>query len=229
MNPDIPFNILLGDFRRKFCNSKWSTRAWTLQELIAPRKLVFYDATGAEFGSRDGVLNPHIREVTKIPEDILRSTEDPIEIKLSRCSIAKRIAWASSRSATRIEDQAYSLLGIFDINMPMLYGEGSKAFVRLQEEIIKNSTDHSIFAHKLSEHLEWNSLFALRPVQFANCHRVEACGAEEPMESYSMTNRGLLITLPVIRVICDGSNRQGIVVALNCREKGAKSNTTLTL
>lgn len=56
------------------------------------------------------------------------------------------MSFASRRVTTRIEDRAYSLFGIFDVNMPLIYGEGKKAFLRLQEEIIKNSDDESIFA-----------------------------------------------------------------------------------
>lgn len=56
------------------------------------------------------------------------------------------MSWASERETTRIEDIAYSLLGIFDVNMPLLYGEGNKAFVRLQEEIMKSSNDQTLFA-----------------------------------------------------------------------------------
>jgi hypothetical protein len=61
-------------------------------------------------------------------------------------SIAQRMSWAANRTTTRIEDEAYCLMGLFGINMPLLYGEGRKAFVRLQEEVIKRSRDQSIFA-----------------------------------------------------------------------------------
>jgi hypothetical protein len=65
---------------------------------------------------------------------------------LERCNVAQRMSWASKREATRVEDIAYCLMGIFEVNIPMLYGEGSKAFFRLQEEIMKVSDDHTIFA-----------------------------------------------------------------------------------
>jgi len=56
------------------------------------------------------------------------------------------MSWAGKRVATRVEDQAYCLLGLFGISMPMLYGEGEKAFIRLQEEIMKDYNDEALFA-----------------------------------------------------------------------------------
>jgi hypothetical protein len=67
-------------------------------------------------------------------------------VQLSQISIARRMSWAALRETTRLEDLAYCLLGIFDVNMPLLYGEGEKAFIRLQEEIMRSSDDQSLFA-----------------------------------------------------------------------------------
>ncbi|KAK1758882.1 hypothetical protein QBC47DRAFT_409702 [Echria macrotheca] len=119
--------------------SKWFTRGWTLQELIAPFIIVFLDQTWHEIGTKSS-LRAELSAITKIPVEVLRRC-DP-----STASIAQRMAWASRRQTTRIEDQAYCLMGIFDINMPVLYGEGSRAFIRLQQEIMKVSDDHTIFA-----------------------------------------------------------------------------------
>jgi hypothetical protein len=80
------------------------------------------------------------------------------------------MSWASNRQTTRVEDIAYSLLGIFDINMPMLYREGEKAFIRLQEEIIKKSNDLSIFAWKPGDPKSvYIDMFAPSPVFFDRC------------------------------------------------------------
>ena len=73
--------------------------------------------------------------------NVLRFEKDITEI-----SIAARMQWASRRSTTRIEDEAYCLFGIFGINMPTLYGEGRNAFYRLQEEILRTSSDTSLFS-----------------------------------------------------------------------------------
>jgi hypothetical protein len=82
-----------------------------------------------------------ISQITRIPQHLLR-----IPRTLRSYSIAQRMSWASRRSTTRLEDKAYTILGIVGVNMPLLYGEGSKASIRLQEEIIKISTDESLFA-----------------------------------------------------------------------------------
>ncbi|KAK5658012.1 hypothetical protein OQA88_2566 [Cercophora sp. LCS_1] len=119
---------------------RWFTRGWTLQELIAPRHVDFYDAAWSFRGSKAN-LSDCITRITGIEKDVLDHTTP-----LANLSVAKRMSWAAKRQTTRIEDIAYCLLGIFDVNMPMLYGEGEKAFIRLQEKIIQSSCDLSIFA-----------------------------------------------------------------------------------
>ncbi|EAT84174.2 hypothetical protein SNOG_07898 [Parastagonospora nodorum SN15] len=108
----------------EFANSKWFTRAWTLQELLAPSHIQTDDQTGMEFFSRDwkrlgskGGLGSRISEITGVPREYLE------RLSLDRASISMRMSWAADRQATRAEDVAYSLLGIFDVNMPLLYGE----------------------------------------------------------------------------------------------------------
>lgn len=118
---------------------KWFTRGWCLQELIAPKSLIFYDRAWKAFGSRHD-LQALIASITYIDKDVLAN-----HAAMYSMPIARRMSWASSRVTTRVEDTAYCLLGIFDINMPMLYGEGDKAFTRLQEEIIRRFNDTSIF------------------------------------------------------------------------------------
>jgi len=68
---------------------------------------------------------------------------------LTSITVAEKMSWAASRETTRIEDTAYCLLGIFNVNIPLLYGEEEKAFRRLQEEIIRTTPDRSIFAWRL--------------------------------------------------------------------------------
>ncbi|RDW63708.1 hypothetical protein BP6252_11253 [Coleophoma cylindrospora] len=122
--------------------SRWFTRGWTLQELIAPPILEFYSEEWVEIGTKAS-LSEQVSNITGVPIPILRG-EDP-----STCTIAHRMSWASKRQTTREEDIAYCLLGIFGVNMPMLYGEGSKAFKRLQEEILKQNEDYTLFAWSL--------------------------------------------------------------------------------
>jgi hypothetical protein len=93
-----------------------------------------------EIGTKLSLQN-EITEIIGINTQILCGTA-PVD---SAC-VAQRMSWAARRETTRVEDMAYSLMGLFEVNMPMLYGEGNKAFERLQLEIIKNSNDQSIFA-----------------------------------------------------------------------------------
>jgi len=101
----------------RFRESKWFTRGWNLQELIAPASVEFFSKEGQLLGNKAS-LERHICEVTGIPASALRGSP------LSDFSIAERMSWAAGREASRLEDKAYSLLGIFDINMPLMYGEG---------------------------------------------------------------------------------------------------------
>lgn len=133
---DIPHAEALSP---QFKTSRWFTRGWTLQELLAPCCLRFYSARWDCLGNRED-LAQQITDITRIEEGFLFGQD------IRNASIAKRFSWAALRETSRTEDIAYCLLGIFDVNMPLLYGEGKKAFIRLQEEIMKSSSDYSLFA-----------------------------------------------------------------------------------
>ena len=108
----------------EFSKSRWFTRGWTLQELIAPSTVVILDQKWQEMGTKSS-LQGMISEITGIPTNILLGGD------LERASVAQKMSWASKRETTRVEDLAYCLMGIFGIHMPMLYGEGEMAFTRL--------------------------------------------------------------------------------------------------
>ena len=133
--------------RSRIGESKWFTRGWTLQELIAPRTVIFLSRDWQFLGTKSS-LSDVIEAATGISREILVH-----QLRLDQVSVATRMSWASKRRTTRMEDEAYSLMGIFDINMPTLYGEGRRAFIRLQEEILKRIPDQSVFA--------WGSLYHL--------------------------------------------------------------------
>ncbi|KAH8664470.1 heterokaryon incompatibility protein-domain-containing protein [Xylariales sp. PMI_506] len=121
-------------------HSRWFSRGWTLQELVAPKTVIFYSSDWHNLGTKSE-LSKILSDVTGIDESYLTGED------LESASVAKRMSWASQRKTSRIEDTAYCLLGIFDVNMPLIYGEGSKAFRRLQEEIMKAYPfDHTLFA-----------------------------------------------------------------------------------
>ncbi|KAI2467371.1 HET-domain-containing protein [Annulohypoxylon bovei var. microspora] len=166
----------------------WFERVWTLQELIAPKIVYFFDTNWYYLGDKKDLCYP-ITERTGIHEYILRGKQN-----LDYFSVAQRMSWASGRKTTKDEDIAYSLLGLFDVNMPMLYGEGgAKAFRRLQEEITKTSDDHSIFAWGGVQ--EPCGLLATSPESFRNCGKVKKTEDRVGSSPFSMTNRGLSITL----------------------------------
>ncbi|KAK3671330.1 hypothetical protein LTR78_008790 [Recurvomyces mirabilis] len=143
----------------------WFGRGWTLQELLAPQKLSFFDkewvallsvykAAHHEEGthwcwwSKDGYSAAKtLATAARIPESMLARGR----IDVSDACVAQKMSWAAHRRATRDEDVAYSLLSLLGINMPLLYGEGSRAFLRLQQEILRYIDDSSIFAWQLTD------------------------------------------------------------------------------
>ncbi|KAK7993810.1 acetyltransferase [Apiospora arundinis] len=129
------------DDTNAFIASRWFSRGWTLQELLAPSKVIFYTSEWLPIGDRED-LSGSIERITTIDQEVLTR-----KLSFSDVSVAERMTWAARRQTTRGEDMAYSLLGIFGVSMSLLYGEGGpEAFRRLQEEIVKTSNDLSIFA-----------------------------------------------------------------------------------
>ncbi|KAG4420608.1 hypothetical protein IFR04_006315 [Cadophora malorum] len=112
-----------------FRDSLWFTRGWTLQELLAPRSVEFFSYDGGRLGDK-GTLNQQIQEITAISISALEGAP------LSQFSVEERLSWAETRQTTRGEDMTYSLLGIFDVQLPLIYGEGKEhAIKRLKAEI----------------------------------------------------------------------------------------------
>ncbi|PYI01507.1 HET-domain-containing protein [Aspergillus sclerotiicarbonarius CBS 121057] len=146
-----------GALNNEVRQARWFTRGWTLQELLAPEKLVFYNRYWVDIGSKIDRYTL-IQDVTGIPRKHLfygfgASTRLPPSYeRISSASVAQRMSWVAKRKTTRREDMAYCLLGLFDISMPLLYGEGDKAFLRLQEEIMKVTNDTSLLCWGLTGH-----------------------------------------------------------------------------
>jgi hypothetical protein len=116
-------------WEQAFRQSRWFTRGWTLQELIAPKLVDFFTSDGERLGDKSS-LEDMIHEVTGITKRALKG--DP----LANFSVDERLAWAAQRNTKLEEDQIYSLLGIFDISMSPIYGEGiERAYRRLRREI----------------------------------------------------------------------------------------------
>jgi hypothetical protein len=124
-----------------FMGSRWWTRAWTLQELIAPTDVRFYNVLWQRMGSKKDSISI-ITSVTGIDRETLHSP-----LRMFDKSIAQRLSWAAGREAKRAEDRSYSLLGLLGVNMAMQYGEGGPgAFTRLQEAILQDNNDQTLFA-----------------------------------------------------------------------------------
>lgn len=123
----------------KLTESIWFTRGWTLQELLAPKDLVFYSCDWRSLGTK-------IEHRRAIEERTGISTRALYNFEPKDYFIAQKMSWAAGRKTSRVEDRTYSLLGLFDVNMPLLYGEGNKAFERLQYELIRTSIDTTIYA-----------------------------------------------------------------------------------
>jgi hypothetical protein len=199
-------NVPEGEGVAKFEESRWFQRGWTLQELIAPRNILFYDHSWCFIGMRQ-TSGDHPEALVDVAETISKTSGIPVTLlcwyyytrirptpgvrdalmtypgprpgrfdvntesgrdptdprsvtfrptdgqatsqlldALRSFGVAQKMSWASRRRTTRLEDEAYSLLGLFEVNMPMLYGEGRRAFFRLQQEILKASNDQSILA-----------------------------------------------------------------------------------
>ncbi|KAI8712637.1 HET domain-containing protein [Fusarium sp. LHS14.1] len=194
--PTIHSNGL--DRDKGFRQSRWFTRGWTLQELLAPKEVIFFDQNWQKIGARSGSLAERISAITQINVNLIK---DPAT--LIHASVAQKMSWLSRRVTTRVEDMAYCMLGIFDINMPLLYGEGRNAFLRLQEEIVKISTDHTIFCWNWVESVpgSWTSMLAPTPAAFesSGCYVEPVRDASSPeLSPYSFTNAGLSIRLPLL-------------------------------
>ncbi|KAJ4287996.1 hypothetical protein N0V90_012012 [Kalmusia sp. IMI 367209] len=126
-----------------FRQSRWFTRGWTLQELLAPKTVEFFSVQGVKLGDKKS-LELEIHEITKIPREALPGDA------LESFTIAERISWAKNRTTERVEDKAYSLLGICKVFMPPIYGEEDNAWTRLQEELHRRYAEDTKFEQLLA-------------------------------------------------------------------------------
>lgn len=196
--------------------SRWFTRGWTLQELIAPRRSIFYASDWSRIGTKgmrrdERPFVAALASVSGVFESVLSRSRQPRDY-----SVAERMSWAAARRTTRDEDLAYCLMGLFGVHMPVLYGEGlAHAFQRLQHEIIRTSPDETIFAWRAGPDDEVadphtgerrrraqgsSGLLAASPADFARSRDVHqrALHRSSPFRLFSMTNMGLSIVAELI-------------------------------
>lgn len=211
-------------------SSRWFTRGWTLQELIAPAVVEFYSKDWIDIGTKIS-RQIEVSSITGIDIRVLRGD------KLSTCNVAQRMSWASTRITTRPEDMAYCLMGLFNVNMPLLYGEGGdRAFARLQEEIMRSAEDYTLFAWSAQEsepswthrgllasspqefgnpnsHLrrlwKYSELLVSSPAEFGNSPRISG---DPPV----LTSMGLRISLPLKQM--GSGDSEEYLACLYCRK-----------
>lgn len=194
-------------------SSRWFGRGWTLQELIAPKERHFFAEDWSLIDLGDD-WNWILSNITSIDLRVLDNRDI-----ISEFCVAQRMSWASRRQTTRSEDIAYSLMGLFNVNMPVIYGEGAvKAFRRLQNEIMQTSFDQTIFAWAADR--ESSGLLASLPADF---YYTPPLGLWHPsnLSPFTMTNVGLSIRLNMIEHDEEegGSRIARCIAALQCDVK----------
>ena len=197
----------------KFRKSSWFTRGWTLQELLAPprSKVFYFDANWNEIGTLPQLASD-VSEITGIEKSLLVDWTSSAD-----ASVAEIMSWASRRQTSREEDMAYCLLGLFDVHMSLLYGEGgTRAFYRLQIEIMKNMDDESLFAWTSDEQM--SGMLATSPRSFAHSGNIRR-GWRGFRRPYSMTNRGLEFPVPKHHMDPEGI-RDEVLIFLDCYRDG---------
>ena len=206
------------DEKRAFKSSDWFTRGWTLQELLAPKDVRFISDDWKTVIGTKQTLSTEIAEATGIDENLL--------VDFNQASIAAKMSWMSRRQCSRPEDMAYSMMGIFGAQMPMLYGEGwQNAFLRLQLEILKMTDDESIFVwdnDQSNRPSRSTGLLAPSPRCFANSGRVVARIFDRERPPYAMTNKGLLFEPLVSTISVENATQtaQALLAPLKCALDG---------
>ncbi|KAH7351297.1 heterokaryon incompatibility protein-domain-containing protein [Rhexocercosporidium sp. MPI-PUGE-AT-0058] len=207
---------------RSMWDSEWWKRGWTLQELLAPEFLIFYDEVWNELGTKH-CLKEAIEKKTGVA--------DLMDFECA--SIAQKMSWASNRNTTRTEDLAYCLMGLFGVNMSPLYGEGANAFLRLQLEIIRISDDESIFAWK-PQRWGTSGLLAQSITDFSGSGDITVPKLMSHRAPYAMTNKGmeieaLLMPSRISTIPSSGGSSSKYYMQLNCIRQGDERQLSITV
>jgi hypothetical protein len=177
--------------------ARWFSRGWTMQEIIAARAANFYDRAWCQFGTRES-LRDVLASITNIDVEIFTPPQGPDAMStrdlLDTIPVGRRMSWAASRQTTRPEDVAYCLIGLFQVNMPMLYGEGGEqAFIRLQEEIMRDRNDLSLFAWRAKDSSTQRGILARSPDEFVGLSSLKFEQDIKFNPDFAMSNKGLRI------------------------------------
>jgi hypothetical protein len=215
---DVPDDDHVNHQHSSFRASRWFTRGWTLQELIAPKEVLFYSSGWKLLGSRTD-LKDLVSSITGIPVDVLTTGEPRPPAR----SIGEIFSWASRRTTTLEEDMAYSLLGLLNINLPLIYGEGTAAFMRVQEELLRRYDDESIFAWEAPPNeaitKPVSGLLSPSVTYFRASHRFVKPTIRTRLDQapVMITNKGIVVDLLLVP---DDEDRGNHLALLNCRIAG---------
>ncbi|KAK4183538.1 heterokaryon incompatibility protein-domain-containing protein, partial [Podospora australis] len=187
-----------------FRSSRWFTRGWTLQELLAPPFLLFFAQSWNGIGSRES-LTEEVSIVTGISPDQL--------LEFRSCSVATKLSWAAHRQTTKVEDRAYSLLGLMGMNMPMIYGEGENAFIRLQHELIRKYDDETVPLWEGT-----GRLLAKSPDDFSKSKDLIVWPSDKERRGFAITKAGLAINAELLESCAsvDSNQYRHYAIQLNC-------------
>lgn len=197
--------------RSDLAGRRWFFRGWTLQELIAPGSVEFYDYAWNLRGNK-GTLESILFEITRIPPKLLRDSST-----LPEFSVGQRMAWASDRHTERVEDMAYCLFGIFDVHLPLIYGERTNAFIRLQEAIAQDSNDLSLFAWTSNDAWTYRGAFAQSPSEFSKCDNLRRI--DNPIyqtASFSLSNNALHMSAHLLQGQLPEGGERDYLLNLQC-------------
>ncbi|KAF8548198.1 HET-domain-containing protein [Imleria badia] len=215
----------LADFEREL----WFTRGWTLQELLAPRRIKFYDQGWRAFTTLandkdDLMLMSALSDVTGIPQDVVVADNSR---GIRGRGVWEIMSWAATRKTTRIEDAAYCLYGLFDVHPTIAYGEGEKAFPRLVEAIVERYHTWDVFAWS-GQASERHPALPCSPACYPRWDAAMVSG-EVGMTEFALTPHGLRLTsVPLIPMVfaseARDADRGSFTVTLR-----ARSDTAMTL
>lgn len=182
---------------------------------------MFYDCGWKEIGTKRS-LEPLVSSITGISRERLYNYRE--------ASVAQNMFWAAKRETARLEDRPYSLLGLFNVNMPTLYGEGIKAFRRLHLEILGSTEDESLFIWTEDRHFHAAGLLADSPSNFSDSGDIVRRTVQN-RPPFSMTNKGLRIELALIPVTQErgGGTYGDFWAPLNCARESIQGSVSLVL
>ena len=199
---------------RRFDDSKYFTRGWTLQEMLAAQPVRFFAADGTYLGDLEA-LAEQVANATGVDASLLAD-----ERSLADFTIPQKMSWASDRRTTRVEDRAYSLLGILNVSLDLRYGDGEDEFVRLQKELLKQRQGIQVLAWNRTESTRQPCLLADRPEDFRDCSGITCDQQGASTAEVWATNVGIRGSLLVLQSSTSAKEQQSeYLVALDCYQE----------